>query len=117
MMKELMKYKLHDFYGKDYWLIPILHRYSKNNGVAIELLDADDGDTFAFLTVNLGGEAINQNVDSVFVDINNNRWAEKFIETNALATKTQNFRKSGFCTYTEYKFNLNKINVFEEDDL
>ena len=70
-------------------------------------------ETFVDLTVNLGVKPTNENC--AFVDTNNNKWAEKFLKTNNIATPTGRIASSGFCLYPEYCFNIKKLKNLQDD--
>ena len=57
------------------------------------------------ITVNLM-DAEHQDETHAYVDINNCPWAEEFLLDNNIARKTEVTRKSGFCTYPLYEFDL-----------
>ena len=91
------------FYGKTYKLNAITAHYNNNNSLAV-LLETEEGEPFATITVNLtNGIAENE---YQYVDTNNNHWAEKFINDNGLGEPTGITGYSGFCGYPLYKFNL-----------
>ena len=102
-------YVLKDFYGEDYNLVPIIHRYASNNTLAIELVIDDTGECFDTLTVNIAGSDSN-NEDEAYVDINNCPWALAFIQDNDLGKPTGMYGFSGYCCYPQYKFDLSKLN-------
>ena len=81
--------------------------YLNNGSLAIQLIDAKEYEPFATLTVNIDEKGTSK--ETAYVDINNCPWAKKFIEDNELGDFTGKYRKSGFCVYPLYKFNLDKI--------
>lgn len=81
--------------------------YLNNGSLAIELIDAEERESFAILTVNIEEEGAGK--ETAYVDINDCPWAPKFIEDNELGEFTGKYGQSGFCTYPLYKFNLDKI--------
>ena len=113
-MKNELLYVLEDFFGENVTLKPIVRRYRTNHRLAIELVDADEDETFTYLTVNINFELSNDKDDTLaFVDTNNNHWAESFIEKYHLGEKTGNYGMSGYCVYPEYRFDLAKLNEEE----
>ena len=90
----------------------VLKRSSyRNNGVLAVLMETDDGEPFATLTVNIEGwDSLPH--DMSFVDTNNCDWAVKFLKDNKIAESMGVYASSGFCSYPLYKFDLSKI---EED--
>lgn len=113
-MQSLKTYNL-TLMGKTFCLIPYAREYSINGRLAIELVDKKTKETFTFLTVNTN-EFLSDDKELAFVDTNNNPWAEKFIEDNKLGVKTDHLIISGFWTYTEYRFDLSKLNYEDEDN-
>lgn len=81
--------------------------YLNNGSLAIELIDAEERESFAILTVNIEEEGAGK--ETAYVDINDCPWAKKFIEDNELGEFTGKYGRSGFCVYPLYKFNLDKI--------
>lgn len=99
-------------------LIPVLHRYT-NNVLAIELLTMEK-ESYAMITVNLpyaldGIAELPE--DCSFVDVNNAPWAEKFIQENDLGISLNMYIQSGYVVYPLYKFNLNKLNQYQQMSL
>lgn len=81
--------------------------YLNNGSLAIELIDAEERESFAILTVNINEKGADK--ETAYVDINDCPWATKFIEDNELGEFTGKYGRSGFCVYPLYKFNLDKI--------
>ena len=79
--------------------------YSDNKNLAIELFEPYEG-PFARLTVNLGQKLP---ANQAYVDVNNCRWAERFIEENGLGVDVGKFGWSGYCIYPLYEFNMEAI--------
>ena len=108
--KNLNVYELEDPEGNKIKLYPIIKAYRKGGRLAIELVD-EQYELFTYLTVNLQHDMSKDNDNSLaFVDTNNNRWAERYIEKHNLGTKTGFYGLSGYCTYPEYRFDLSKLN-------
>ena len=80
-------------------------KYYDNKNLAIDLFDPVEG-PFARLTVNLG---VKLPENMAYVDTNNCRWAEEFIEENGLGKPTGDFGASGYCVYPLYEFYLDKM--------
>lgn len=98
-------------YNKDWFVIPVLNKYTYGNCLAISLM-LEDGSCFAHLTVNLidaleGIATLPE--DCAFVDVNNAPWAEAFIKEYDLGIHLGMYVQSGFVSYPLYKFNLNKL--------
>ncbi len=94
-------------FGKTYNVTPHITGYCDNDSLAIQLL-CDNYEPFATPTVNLD-ESSNCEKDCAFVDTNNCPWAGMFIRENKLGTPTGRYGHSGFCTYPEYRFNLEEL--------
>ena len=108
--KKLKVYELEDSKGNKLKLYPIIRTYQKGGRLAIELVD-EQYELYTYLTVNLQHEMSKDNDKSLaFVDTNNNRWAERYIEKHSLGTKTGFYGLSGYCIYPEYRFDLSKLN-------
>ena len=94
-------------FGKIYSVTPHITGYCDNDSLAIQLL-CDNYEPFATLTVNLDASGYCAK-DCAFVDTNNCPWAGTFIRENKLGTPTGRYGRSGFCTYPEYRFDLEKL--------
>lgn len=94
-----------EFYGEKYNLAAKTAEYG--NGTLAIMLETDEGEPFATLTVNLVDGVANNEYQ--YVDTNNHSWAEKFIKKNKLGTPTGIMGYSGFCQYPLYKFNLEAL--------
>lgn len=79
--------------------------YLNNDTLAIMLDDAEDGEPYADLTVNLPDSSFLCSRDTAFVDTSNCPWAEDFIKKNKLGVPTG--RSSG--KYPHYRFDISKI--------
>ena len=102
-----MKYNL---YGTDYEVTPVVTSYAMG-GTAI-LLVCEDGEPFGSLTVNLGYRLPD---GWAFIDTNNLRDAEKFIADNNLGTPTGIEVESGFCSYPQYRLNMERLNALSKE--
>lgn len=81
-------------------------KYLCGNNLYIEL-DGKVAEPFAILTVNLPEWTLPNNI--AFVDTNNCPWAEKFISDNKLGKPTGIKAASGYCTYPQYRFDMEKL--------
>lgn len=88
-----------------------LGRYGSNDTLAISLW-CDEG-PFARLTVNLANHK--PPLPYAYVDMNNNPWAEEFIQRYGLGENTGDQAQSGYCWYPLYKFDLDKLRQIEKD--
>lgn len=89
-----------------YEVTAIATSYYDNKSLAIILYETEG--PFATLTVNLD-ESDDCAKDCAFVDTNNCPWAGTFIRENELGVPTGRYGHSGFCTYPEYKFDLEEF--------
>lgn len=81
-------------------------KYLCGDNLSIELI-TDFAEPFAKLTVNLPEWTLPN--DKAFVDTNNCPWAEKFISDNKLGRPTGITGTSGYCTYPQYRFYMEKL--------
>lgn len=84
--------------------------YITNDNLAVVLENKDFQED---LTVNLVDYPTNK--DCAFIDTNNVKWAEKFLQENKIAQPTGRYGMSGFCTYPEYRFDLSKLKDYENE--
>jgi len=92
-----------------------IHRYVNNQNLAIEIL-IDKGhyyEPYGMLTVNLS-ETLPE--DTAYVDTNNIQNAEEFIKEYKLGESTGDTRRSGFCEYPLYKFDLETVKKYEREE-
>lgn len=99
-----MFYNLHAW-GSDHKIEIQKTTYADNGNLAIQLWEVNEG-PYARLTVNLGKRLP---TDMAFVDTNNCRWAEDWIQDNGLGVPTGEVGCSGWCVYPLYRFNLDKM--------
>ena len=94
--QEIMTYEA--WYGtREVWMT--VDRYRVDNSVALQLWCADeDGyeEPFGTLTV-------------CFLDTNNMRNAEEFVEQYGIGKATDMYGFSGFCMYPEYELDMERI--------
>ncbi len=95
-----------EFYGETYNLVAKTANYSNNGSLAV-MLETDEGEPFATLTVNLADGVAESEYQ--YVDTNNCSWAEEFIKKNKLGEPTGMMGFSGFCQYPLYRFNLEAL--------
>lgn len=81
-------------------------RYCDNGGIAVSLWSPSVG-PLATLTVNLEDVEFGY----AYIDTNNCPWAEEFLKENGIAEFTGRTRRSGYCVYPLYKFDLEKLSV------
>lgn len=86
--------------------------YLFGEGLYLELHDIAEGmpEPYADITVNLEGYPTKGSC--AFVDTNNFANAEQLIKQYKLGTPTGRLGRSGYCTYPEYKFDLNEIRKY-----
>lgn len=86
-----------------------------NGNLAIEMITWEDGcpEPWNTLTVNMYDP---REKDCAFIDTNNNgKEILRWITRHKLAVPTGNVRKSGFCTYPEYRFRENRLRGVDPD--
>ena len=91
----------------------VQHRYIDNDRLAVVVYEKS-GETFTVLTTNIDAP-ISDVKDCAYVDTNNNPWAIKFIVDNNLAAPTGKLGHSGYCTYPEFKFDLNRLGTSNDE--
>jgi len=87
-------------------------RYCQNGNLCVKLLCWDDGypEPWSNLTVNLG-IALPSNM--AFIDTNNNGEAIiDWLEKHNIGQLTGRVQTSGWCSYPEFKFNMDKIKQY-----
>lgn len=77
-------------------------RYSNNGTLAVQLEEAESGEFFADITVNLNSLA--QTDKTAFVDENNLPGVGEWLRENGIARPAGYRQASGFCTYELYQF-------------
>lgn len=102
-----MKYINYELYGKQYELYVELNKYYNGN-LAIHLMEKH-GEPFVSLTVNL--TELNDNT-LAYIDENNFEDAEELIEKYKLGTFAGEYYTSGYCIYSLFKFDLNKLKEY-----
>ena len=110
-----MEYLKMHFYGKIYDVAFGVERYAENDNLALEMVFRnEDGfdEPFTMLTVNLSQQCA---PNCAYVDTNDNPWAEAFIAKYQLGHPTGRTRRSGFCEYPEYEFDMKKIEQYRYD--
>lgn len=108
-----MKFKSQ--FGKEYDIKLEVAKYCENGNLAIKMYYFDDefGSymPYANLTVNLEGK---RDEGCAFVDVNNLGYDVcDWIEMYGLGKWTGRFGRSGFCTYPEYKFDMDAVKRYE----
>ena len=86
-----------------------IEHYSENGNLALEMSYKNEDnmdEPFTMLTVNLSEKCA---PNCAYVDTNDNPWAESFIAEHGLGVPTGRTRRSGFCEYPEYAFDMQKI--------
>lgn len=103
---ELPTYQCKTDFGT-YDIKIIRTKYMDNDSIALILFEADTGEEFAVITVNIEDGVANGNM--TYLDANNCRWAEDFLVKNKLGKFAQNYGYSGFCVYPLYEIAVDKI--------
>lgn len=92
-----------------------LNAYASNGNLAVEMVCWDDGypEPWSRLTVNLD---IKCESNCAFIDTNNNGDDIVFwLINNNLGGLTGRVGQSGFCTYPEFKFNMEEFKKYVEE--
>lgn len=100
--------KLHSQFGGEYEVSLEISRYLNNGCIYIGLVTNEEGfpEPYGDLTVNLEGRVPDY---CGYVDINNMPELERFMEENDLGEFTGLTKRSGFCKYPLYLFNVDKL--------
>ncbi len=99
--------KLSSRYGGEYQVSLEINTYMNNGCMYIGLVaQGEYPEPYGDLTVNLEGKVPDY---CGYVDLNNMPELEKFIEDNDLGEFTGLTRRSGFCEYPLYMFNVDKL--------
>ncbi len=99
--------KLSSRYGGEYQVSLEINTYLNNGCMYIGLVEQGEyPGPYGDLTVNLEGKAPDY---CGYVDLNNMPEMERFIEDNDLGEFTGLTRRSGFCEYPLYMFNVDKL--------
>lgn len=99
--------KLSSRYGGEYQVSLEINTYLNNGCMYIGLVEQGEyPEPYGDLTVNLEGKAPDY---CGYVDLNNMPELERFIEDNNLGGFTGLTRRSGFCEYPLYMFNVDKL--------
>ena len=85
--------------------------YITNDNLAVVLENKDFQED---LTVNLVDYPTNK--DCAFIDTNNVKWAENFLQENQIAHPTGRYAISGYCTYPEYRFDMSKLKDYQDEN-
>lgn len=88
-----------------------VNHYSQNGNIAIGMI-TENYEPRAILTKNLG-EKLEENC--AYVDTNNLPEIEEIIRKYHLAEPTGRQYQSGYCTYPEYRFNMNELLKYKID--
>ena len=99
--------KLSSRYGGEYQVSLKINTYLNNGCMYIGLVEQGEySEPYGDLTVNLEGKVPDY---CGYVDLNNMPELERFIEDNDLGEFTGLTRRSGFCEYPLYMFNVDKL--------
>lgn len=102
-------YKL-EFLDEEYKVEAFKTSYVENDNMAVIIENEDFEEV---LTVNLKDIPTSKNC--AFIDTNNVKWAEKFLQENKIAKPTGRYGFSGFCSYPEYQFDMSKLKEYEDE--
>ena len=98
---------LHSQFGGEYAVSLEINTYLNNGCMYIGLVEQGEyPEPYGDLTVNLDGKAPDY---CGYVDLNNMPELEKFISDNDLGEFTGLTKRSGFCEYPLYLFNVDRL--------
>ena len=110
-----MEYLKLNSFDNTYDVAFCVEQYAENDNLALEMVFRNEDDLnepFTTLTVNLTEKCA---PNCAYVDTNDNPWAEAFIAEHHLGKPTGRTRRSGFCVYPEYEFDMKKIEQYRYD--
>ena len=90
----------------------VKNTYVHNDGIELEIWNLEDG-PIATLTRYITATS---SENAAYVDTNNCPWAEKFIKELGIGKATGNYTRSGFCTYPEYEFDMDKLREYMSEE-
>ena len=110
--REDLKFMQVNSWNQTYDVCVEVGAYMCGGGLAMELYDICEGDLepFSNFTVNLPEYKSESNC--AFVDTNNFGEAENLIRAYKLGEPTGRLGRSGYCTYPEYRFDLDEIRKY-----
>lgn len=95
--------------------------YADNGRMYIGLLTFDKEYEFwepwCDITVNLPMNELTDKECCAFVDINNDPTLPKFLEQNGLAVPTGRTARSGWVSYPEYRFDMDKVRMCLDEEV
>ena len=100
-----------EFMGKKIKVEAFKSCYMTNDNLAVVLENKNFEDV---LTVNLAEKPTDK--QCAFIDTNNVKYAENFLQENKIAQPTGRYTMSGFCTYPEYRFDMSKLKNYENEN-
>lgn len=102
-------------YGKDHPVTFVTSTYANNGNLRVDLVTYENGypEPWSNLTVNISKCEEN----CAFIDVNNNGKAIlDWLFENGLGSRTGGMERSGFVVYPEFKFNMDKLKEFMDND-
>lgn len=110
--REDLKFMQVNSWNQTYDICVEIGAYMCGGGLAMELYDICEGDLepFSNFTINLPEYKSDSNC--AFVDTNNFGEAENLIRAYKLGEPTGRYGRSGYCTYPEYRFDLEEIRKY-----
>lgn len=107
-----LKYVVFGDYIGDYKVEFLVDKYANNGRLALMLFSYDEEEEcmedFCDVTVNLPEYSLSDE-NCAFLDTNNAPYILNFLLDNKLGELTGRQPQSGFCTYPEFRFDMEKI--------
>jgi hypothetical protein len=104
---------INEWSGEENDAVLCLDSYTNNGRIYIGLLTFDKEmeywEPWCDITVNIPMTPLTDRENCAFVDINNDPTITKFLKQNGLAKPTGRFAQSGWVTYPEYQFDMDKV--------
>lgn len=112
----MKKYTFRTTFGDNAEVYLKLNTYVNPCGLCVSLIDADNSELYARITVNLEGADLHCSGLISAIDVNNTPEAIAFIEENNLGEFTGLDIKSGRCIYPVYRFHEDMLRDACPDD-
>ena len=90
--------------------------YENNGRLAVSLICLPEHEPFGTISVNINYPLSRDEKSLTFVDTNNYPGIEKWLRENQIAKPTGYYGRSGYCTYPEYRFDLEKLEEKKRND-
>ena len=108
MSKEKKSIKMETMFG-NYDVMFSMDRYLADSSLYVGTFSFEEG-PIATLTVCLDDKTLESN--EAYIDTNNCPWAEDFLTKNGFAMPKGEWKRSGYCVYPLYAFDMDKLSEY-----